>query len=370
MKNMTFGRYLYVLLISAFIANTFDLSHAYAMKRGADEEDVHAEEPLRTVKRKRTYEVHNPLYDTLFKKVFQNPLCLVDLLNGVFNLEGEGRISSVEYLSGELLSEVTEGGTLIFDIHCKTGTGDTFIVEMQKGMIQGMTNRLELYSAAALKRQWDLYSAAVRGQGQKLTSYRKYGGLQPVRTLAFLDYSSPVFRNNPDHLVHRYQIRHIDTGKNDLSLQQWTLVDLIGIRTLLAEEEQIPDVSASALPWFRFLTRVDNEKVEIEGDDNDPLVIAYRAVSELTEAEQKRVEAEEKAATDLRAHFDAGIEVASNMGALQGYLNLFDKGRLSEENFLEETKGISVTEARQRVIEAQELLKGRKKFPQQDQDKE
>ncbi len=227
-------------------------------------------------------------------------------------------------------------------------------------MIQGMTNRLELYSAAALKRQWDLYSAAVKGQGQKLTSYRKYGGLQPVRTLAFLDYPSPVFRDNPGYLVHKYKIVHENTGRNDLSLQQWVLVDLIGIRTALADEEQVPDVSAGALPWFRFLTRVDNERVEIEGTDHDPLVIAYRAVSELTEAEQKRVEAEEKAVTDLHAHFDAGIEIASNMGELQGYLSLFDKGKLSEDHFLEETKGISVTEARQRVIDAREMLKGRK----------
>lgn len=352
MKNMTFGRYLYVLLISAFIANTFDLSHAYAMKRGADEEGVQAEEALRTVKRKRTYEVRNPLYDTLFKKVFKTPECIIDLLNSVFDLQGEDRVASVEYLSEEFPSEVVEGGTLIFDIHCKTSKGDAFIVEMQKGLIQGMTKRLELYSATALKHQWDLYSAAVREKGQKLEHYRKYGQLRPVRTLAFLDYTDPVFKNNPGRFFHKYQILHTETHRNDLPLQQWMLVDLISLREALAQGQPISGISENSIGWLRFLTRLDHERVEVEGADKDPLVIAYRAVSELTEEEQRRVTAEDKALTDLHAHYDA----ASTVGLLQGLLSLFDKGKLDESDFLGESKGVSIEQARAMIGQREQTL--------------
>ena len=190
MKKNPIYRLFLALLVVFLSADFAEFSSAYAMKGGkrSIEEISEGDSSTATApKRRRIYQVRSPLYDSMFKKVFKKPACLIDLLNSILDLQVPDRITTVDYLSEEFPSKEAEIGKLIFDIHCQTNNGKTFIVEMQKGLIQGMTKRLELYSAKALNHQWDLLSSTTKESGQKWDSYKKYNTLSPIRTIAFLD---------------------------------------------------------------------------------------------------------------------------------------------------------------------------------------
>lgn len=231
---------LLALLIFLGTYTTFT-SNSLAMKRGS--EDARAEQADTAassgIKRKRILEVRNPLYDTTFKLVFLQPKCLMEFLNSIYNFEGDEKVTEVIYLNQEFPGRMTDAKSVIFDLHCRTVGGETFIVEMQKAFIEGMTNRLELYSATTLRHQWETYTASLDSKSPQSIHRKRYGGLQPVRTLVLMDYKTEIFRKNPGHYIHTYKILHTETGRNDLPLQQWTLIGLCSLRTLLMQSQHV-----------------------------------------------------------------------------------------------------------------------------------
>jgi len=75
----------------------------------------------------------NPFTDFGFKKLFGtevNKDLLMDFLNEL--IHSEGKIKEVNYLNSEQLGRSEEDRRAVYDIYCKTETGETFIVEMQK----------------------------------------------------------------------------------------------------------------------------------------------------------------------------------------------------------------------------------------------
>ena len=77
----------------------------------------------------------NPFTDIGFKKLFGQKIhkyLLIDFLNQL--LIGERRIVDLEYLDKEIVPEYKGDRSTIFDIYCKTDTGEYIIVEMQNQM--------------------------------------------------------------------------------------------------------------------------------------------------------------------------------------------------------------------------------------------
>ena len=63
-----------------------------------------------------------PLTDWGFKKIFGDKELLMDFLNSL--LEGERVITELEYLNTEQLSEDYAGRRTVYDLYCKTDTGE------------------------------------------------------------------------------------------------------------------------------------------------------------------------------------------------------------------------------------------------------
>ena len=98
----------------------------------------------------------NPFTDAGYKRIFgQEPSkdLLISFLNGL--LEGERKITDVTFLDKEQLRESDESRTLIYDVFCKTDTGENIIVEMQ--------NRIQPYYK---KRSIYYISRAISNQGE------------------------------------------------------------------------------------------------------------------------------------------------------------------------------------------------------------
>ena len=89
----------------------------------------------------------NPFTDFGFKKLFGtevNKDLLMDFLNEL--ISGKGKITEVKYLNSEQMGRTEYDRKAVFDIHCQTDTGETFIVEMQKSKHDFFKGRSVFYA--------------------------------------------------------------------------------------------------------------------------------------------------------------------------------------------------------------------------------
>lgn len=110
----------------------------------------------------------NPFTDIGFKRIFgqefSKPL-LLDFLNSL--LKGERVITDLTFLDKEQPGEYRDDRSLIYDIYCRTDTGERIIVEMQNKEQPNFADRCLYYYSQAVSRQgergseWDYRIDAV-----------------------------------------------------------------------------------------------------------------------------------------------------------------------------------------------------------------
>ncbi len=118
----------------------------------------------------------NPFTDIGFKRIFGQEMSkslLLDFLNNL--LKSERVITDLTFLDKEQPAEYHEDRSLIYDIYCKTDTGERIIVEMQNKEQPNFVDRCLYY-----------YSQAVSRQGEK-GAYWKYR-IDAVYMIAFVNF--------------------------------------------------------------------------------------------------------------------------------------------------------------------------------------
>ena len=106
--------------------------------------------------KKRTY--LDPLYDAAFKAFLNDEQALVSFLNGVFQFEGENRITSVTIKNTEINIIFPQVKTCKLDIRATTSNGFCINVEMQKAKHSRFIERILLQHSAFMlqsKYEWD-----------------------------------------------------------------------------------------------------------------------------------------------------------------------------------------------------------------------
>ena len=108
----------------------------------------------------------HPLTDWGFKKIFGDKELLMDFLNSL--LEGERVITELSYLNTERLPEQIDGRRTVYDLYCKTDTGEYIIVEMQNREQGYFKDRALYYLAKSVveqeqKGKWKFELTAVYG---------------------------------------------------------------------------------------------------------------------------------------------------------------------------------------------------------------
>jgi len=109
----------------------------------------------------------NPYTDFGFKKLFgeeANKDLLIDFLNQL--LPPHHQIQSLQFKNPENLPELPIERKAIFDIYCKSVTGEDFIVEMQRAKLHFFKDRALFYSTFPIrdqvkKGQWDFRLSAI-----------------------------------------------------------------------------------------------------------------------------------------------------------------------------------------------------------------
>ena len=106
--------------------------------------------------KKRTY--LDPLYDAAFKAFLNDEQALISFLNGVFQFEGENRITSVAIKNTEINIIFPQVKTCRLDIRATTSNGYSINVEMQKAKHSRFIERILLQHSAFMlqsKYEWD-----------------------------------------------------------------------------------------------------------------------------------------------------------------------------------------------------------------------
>ncbi|WP_448530288.1 Rpn family recombination-promoting nuclease/putative transposase [Raineya sp.] len=96
----------------------------------------------------------NPYTDFGFKKLFgeeANKDLLIDFLNQL--LPPHHQIADLHFRNSESLADLPAERRAIFDIHCKSVTGERFIVEMQKAKIKFFKDRSLFYVTFPIRDQ-------------------------------------------------------------------------------------------------------------------------------------------------------------------------------------------------------------------------
>ena len=93
----------------------------------------------------------DPKVDWAFKRIFGDKVLLIDFLNSL--LEGERVITELDYLITERVGMYKEQRKSVYDLYCKTDTGEHIIVEMQNRWQEFFEDRALYYSACSIVEQ-------------------------------------------------------------------------------------------------------------------------------------------------------------------------------------------------------------------------
>lgn len=135
----------------------------------------------------------NPLTDFGFKKLFgtePNKALLLDFLNEL--LPTRHQIEDLYYSNAEQIPAVRAERKAVFDIHCKSTTGEYFIVELQRVKQEHFKDRSVYYS-----------SFPMQAQG-KVGAWNFE--LKAIYTICILDFIFDDYEANPDCL-HEVQLK-------------------------------------------------------------------------------------------------------------------------------------------------------------------
>ncbi|MEO0648432.1 MAG: Rpn family recombination-promoting nuclease/putative transposase [Cyanobacteria bacterium J06650_10] len=136
----------------------------------------------------------NPLTDFGFKRLFgtaPNKALLIDFLNVI--LPERHTISDLSYRNSENIGNTAIDRKVIFDIYCKSQSGERFIVEIQKAKQNFFKDRSVYYSTFPIQEQ------AQKG----IWDYR----LSPVYTVGILDFVFDEHKGD-DTILHTVELKN------------------------------------------------------------------------------------------------------------------------------------------------------------------
>ena len=136
----------------------------------------------------------NPLTDFGFKRIFgteKNKDLLIDFLNQILPVHHQ--ILDLTYGKNEHLGETSTDRKAIFDIFCKSKSGEFFIIELQRSKQEYFRDRSIYYS-----------THTIQSQAQKGNKWDFH--LSTVYTIAILDFMFDDFKEDED-LMHRIYLK-------------------------------------------------------------------------------------------------------------------------------------------------------------------
>ncbi len=241
--------------------------------------------------------------DIAFRKIFGNENrkeTLISFLNAILDFQEAQRIIEVNILNPYQLPKLKGGKVTIIDVKATDQAGQTYIVEMQVGDIDGFAKRVLYYSSKT-------YSDQIK----RADFYRK---LQPVIFIGVLDFVQTENKN----YISRNQIRDVETGEQTIRDMEFNFIELPKFN------KQLHELSTLSEKWVYFIKNAENLEVLPENIDDEGLISAYEEANIQTWT-QEELDAYEYAfmrEEDERARLDK----AKQAGKEEMILNLHQNG--------------------------------------------
>ena len=193
----------------------------------------------------------SPKADLTFKLVFaEHKDLMMSLLNALLPLAENAPITSIEYETPELVSEMNGGKNSVVDVRCKDALGRQFLVEMQMNWDDEFKKRIIMNASKAVMKQV--------GKAELFTL------IQPVFSLNLLN--DKMKGEAPDEFYHDYAILNVDHPERSLDYLRFVFVELPKFKPRNIMEKKM------AVLWLRFLTEINEDTQEapaelLENDD-------------------------------------------------------------------------------------------------------
>ena len=204
----------------------------------------------------------DPKADLTFKKVFgEHPELVKSLLNALLPFKREEEeITSVTYLTPEMVPQTPTRKYSIVDVRCEDAQGRQFIVEMQMVWSAEFKQRVLFNASKAYVKQLN------RGEDYSL--------LKPVYSLNLVN---EVFEPELDDYYHYYHLVHEEHTEKVIDGLHLVFVELPKFTPHTFTEKKMQVL------WLRYLTEIDEKTKEVPAELLANPEIA-KAVSEIEES--------------------------------------------------------------------------------------
>lgn len=192
--------------------------------------------------------------DIAFRKVFGNESrkeTLISFLNAILDFHGEQLIVEVNILNPYQLPKLKGGKVTIIDVKATDQAGQTYIVEMQVGDIDGFAKRVLYYSSKS-------YSDQIK----RADFYRK---LQPVIFIGILDFVQTENKN----YISRSQICDVETGEQTIKDMEFNFIELPKF------DKQLNELANLTEKWVYFIKNAESLEVLPDNINDEGLKSAY-----------------------------------------------------------------------------------------------
>ena len=213
-------------------------------------------------KKERLMKYLDPKADLTFKKVFgEHPDLVKSLLNALLPFKNEEEeITSVTYLTPEMVPQTPTRKYSIVDVRCEDAQGRQFIVEMQMVWSVEFKQRVLFNASKAYVKQLN------RGEDYSL--------LKPVYSLNLVN---EVFEPELEDYYHYYHLVHEEHTDKVIDGLHLVFVELPKFTPHTFTEKKMQVL------WLRYLTEIDEKTKEVPAELLASPEIA-KAVSEIEES--------------------------------------------------------------------------------------
>ena len=213
-------------------------------------------------KKERLMKYLDPKADLTFKKVFgEHPELVKSLLNALLPFKSEEEeITSVTYLTPEMVPQTPTRKYSIVDVRCEDAQGRQFIVEMQMVWSVEFKQRVLFNASKAYVKQLN------RGEDYSL--------LKPVYSLNLVN---EIFEPELDDYYHYYHLVHEEHTDKVIDGLHLVFVELPKFTPHTFTEKKMQVL------WLRYLTEIDEKTKEVPAELLASPEIA-KAVSEIEES--------------------------------------------------------------------------------------
>ena len=200
------------------------------------------------------------LCDFMFKRLFGS-IANKDVLIGFLNMILEDHeIVDVDFIQTEHLGLSKEDRKAVFDISCRCKSGETLIIEVQKGYQEHFRKRAVFYTSYPIHEQGREAKELFIKEHQSKDDGEEFKwdfNLKPITVVAILNFKFDHVDNWPDYRYHSsYRLREDTTGEIMTEVLRYVFLELGRFRKRLWELETKFD------KWMYLLCHM-HEMVEI-----------------------------------------------------------------------------------------------------------